>query len=171
MSIPKIKKNEDPALYLKRLDEYVIKISKNRYNLLLKFINELFNIKLTALTQFKNIPEVEFMKDYENKNNIVDKYYPEFEKQFNIKFKKNNNTEDNNIEDLKTSKIGKKNNKKSNNKKNKLDIGSDVNNDNNNEDEINKYTICLITRLLKIINYKLSYYTKYDNKYYTIIKS
>lgn len=93
---PVFEKNEKK--YLQDVDEYNMKLSQNKYNLVLKFINEWLGLdekKITSFVDFKNFSEDDLLIDLSHNETIVKKYVEIFEREFsiNLKVEKDDDTE------------------------------------------------------------------------------
>jgi len=73
---PKYDANEPVTQYLKDVDEYLLNITKEKYNLILQFVNAWLNVKqkLKSLTEFKDISLSYLIKNKEHNKEILKQY-------------------------------------------------------------------------------------------------
>ena len=87
MEVPVYTKTESINSYISRVKKYHNFILKDKYEMVLKFINELLSTKYYSLFQFKNIEEINILKNEENNKNLIIKYNQIFKDQFGIDIK------------------------------------------------------------------------------------
>lgn len=79
---------ESVTQYLKRAEEFKMKIIKDKYDDVINFLNDFLNLKgdsrYRSLTDFKNISEKKFFKDKKHTIEIITKYENVLKKQFRL---------------------------------------------------------------------------------------
>ena len=100
---PKFKKDETYIKYKKRLDNYNVEQLKERYNLLLKFINKWLGYDgkygLKSIKQFKNVPRKELLYDLKHNRKILRKYSNEIKEKLDLTFVITDETDSDEIND------------------------------------------------------------------------
>ena len=90
MDIPQYDGKSSITLYLQKVEAYKITLQKDRYTLILKFINEWLKLtdkyKYKSLLEFKNIDEMILIADEKHNAHIIKKYIKDLEKAFNVNF-------------------------------------------------------------------------------------
>lgn len=90
-SVFKFNDDETVTEYIRRVNQFKIKMSNEKYNLVLKFINELIGLhkdkeyKLRSLTDFRRIKEDDLLKNYVHNIKTINKYIKNFDKVIGIK--------------------------------------------------------------------------------------
>jgi len=71
--------------YLREVDAYKLYLIKDKYNIILNFLNELMDKKINSLTDFKNVDEEILLKNKQRNNDALIKYTNSFKDKFNVK--------------------------------------------------------------------------------------
>lgn len=94
---------ESISQFLRRADEFKINMQKEKYELILNILNEIFKIsedsKLKSILKFKNISEKRILNDVANNKLIIKKYVDQVSQKLNIKFDVKPDTPDEKITD------------------------------------------------------------------------
>lgn len=99
MEIPVYDGKESVNKYLKRIELYNNAILKEKYVLILNFINELTKNNYKALTDFKDVNEKLLLKDSKHNHAVIRKYCEIFENKFKINFSVDGETDSDDIND------------------------------------------------------------------------
>lgn len=99
MEVPIYDGKESINKYMKRVEKYKDFIQKDKYDTILKFINEWLKTEFNSLTQFKNINEKTLLKNKKNNRDLIRKYCNLFEDKFNIKLSVDEETDSDEIND------------------------------------------------------------------------
>ncbi|CAH6421321.1 Hypothetical protein KVN_LOCUS224 [uncultured virus] len=88
--IPKFNEKESITKYLKKTEQFALKLNEEKYKLLLEFVNQLLKLsnddKIKSLYEFKNIPEEIILKDKKNNRSILRKYSNNIIEKLKVKF-------------------------------------------------------------------------------------
>lgn len=90
------------AKFMRDVENFRKKLINEKYAMILEFINEwlkLNEVKLTSLTQFKNMKETDILSDGHHNRVVLRKYVELFEKKFNISLSIDSNTDSDEIND------------------------------------------------------------------------
>ena len=102
MSIPQYN-GGSVTKYFKSVEEYELNLKKDKYNIILNFINEWLNyppkFQLKSLTGFKNIKESILLKDLKHNRDILRKYSKNIIKKLKITFNIDDDTDSDEIKD------------------------------------------------------------------------
>ncbi|QKF93737.1 hypothetical protein QKU48_gp0279 [Fadolivirus algeromassiliense] len=85
--------------YIRRVEKYKMKILEEKYNEIIKFVNEWTNKTYVALTEFKNMNETELLQNASHNRKIVRKYCDIFNEKFNVDLNFNADTDSDEIND------------------------------------------------------------------------
>lgn len=99
LDIPTFDGTESVNQYMKKVERYKIKLLQNKYDHIVKFVNEWTNNKYHALTEFKNIDEKILLKDDKYNRDIVRKYSDIFKDKFKVDLSFNAETDSDEIND------------------------------------------------------------------------
>lgn len=83
MEVPVYNAGESINKYIQRVEKYKAYIIRDKYNVILEFVNEWLNTTYSSLAQFKNINETALLKNDKHNRAVVRKYSDIFEKKFN----------------------------------------------------------------------------------------
>jgi hypothetical protein len=82
---PFIANYSDPTYVTReRAENYIIELKRDKYNIILKFVNNVLNKKYNTLRDFKNIDIDYVLKNNKNLINIYLLYQQEFELKFKV---------------------------------------------------------------------------------------
>jgi len=84
MEVPVYNGKESINKYMQRVEKYKSYFIKDKYDIILKFINEWLNTTHDSLAKFKNINETTLLKNNKHNRDIVRKYCDVFQKKFNV---------------------------------------------------------------------------------------
>jgi hypothetical protein len=102
MEVPQYNAKESLTKYIEKVEKYKTMIYKDKYNIILNFINEWLKLfdekKFKSITDFKNLYEVDLLYDNRNNKKVIKKYVDIFEKQFMINL---NITDDTDSDEIK----------------------------------------------------------------------
>lgn len=89
MEVPEVpeynpKGKETINQYLRRVEKYKATILKGKYDIVLKFINELIKAEYESLSEFSNKKEYTILRNKKHNKAILEKYSSIFEEQFNV---------------------------------------------------------------------------------------
>ena len=100
---PKFKKNDTYVKYKKRLDDYNVGQLKEKYNLLLKFINKWLGYEgkysLKSIKEFRNVPRKYLLYDLKHNRRILRKYSDEIKEKLDLTFVITDETDSDEIND------------------------------------------------------------------------
>jgi len=104
ITIPKYDGTMSITKYLKLVDQFTIEIKKERYNLLLAFVNDWLkleedDVKLISLSDFKNMEESVILKDKKHNMEILRRYKDEIVQKLNPNFDIDEETDSDDIKD------------------------------------------------------------------------
>ena len=104
ISVPKYDGTMSITKYLKLVDAFTIELKKERYNLLLAFVNDWLkldddDVKLTSLSDFKNMEESVILKDKKHNNAVLRKYRDQIVEKLNPNFDIDDETDSDDIKD------------------------------------------------------------------------
>jgi hypothetical protein len=99
IEIPTYNINESVTNYMKKVEKYKNYILKEKYIIILNFLNEWTEGNYKSLTDFKNINEYILLKDKKHNNKIVKKYSEIFEKKLNVDLSVDAETDSDDITD------------------------------------------------------------------------
>ena len=74
MEVPLYDGKESINKYMRRVEKYRDYMMKDKYNLILEFINEWLDVEFNSLTQFKSINENKLLKDKKHNRDLIRKY-------------------------------------------------------------------------------------------------
>ena len=74
--------------YLRRVEKYKATILKEKYDIVLKFINELIKADYESLSEFSNKKEYTILRNKKHNRSILEKYSSIFEEKFAIELDK-----------------------------------------------------------------------------------
>ena len=101
--VPKYDGTESITKYMRRVEEFKIKLVEDRYKLLLDFVNDwlqlMDNSRLKSLTHLKNMSETDLLKNPTNNRKVLRKYSNEIIKKLDIKFNVEDDTDSDEIKD------------------------------------------------------------------------
>lgn len=89
IQVPVYDRNESVTAYLRRVEEYKLLVKKEKYDIVLEFINKWLKYtteetKIKSLTDFKNILEEDLLKDKKNNIQVINQYAEKFKELFEI---------------------------------------------------------------------------------------
>ena len=91
LQVPKYNENESIAKYKTRVEKYKMELAKNKYQLILNFINDWLEYddrcKIKSLTEFKNISKSESLSNNKHNKKIIEKYSESINNVFGINYK------------------------------------------------------------------------------------
>lgn len=99
MKVPKMKSGEHINSYIRRVEEYRLSLNKEKYDILLKLINEWIDKEYKSLSEFKNIKSSKLVKNLKHNRDILRKYSPKLTKHFKSKFSVEEDTDSDDITD------------------------------------------------------------------------
>lgn len=70
--------------YLRRVEKYKAIILKDKYNVVLNFVNDWLRAEYESLSEFTNIKESILLKNIKHNSNVVQKYTQIFKNKFEI---------------------------------------------------------------------------------------
>lgn len=82
--------SETITQYIRRVNEYKIKLNQDKYDLVLKFINDILQLgnddqyKLKSLRDFRRVKELELLKNHTHNKKMVNKYQKKFKKKLAV---------------------------------------------------------------------------------------
>lgn len=82
-AFPVYSSKETVNQYMRRVQQYTIKLQEGKYNIILNFINAWLNQKYESLVEFKNIPESTLLADNKKNRDIVRQYSKQLQETFN----------------------------------------------------------------------------------------
>jgi len=82
--VPKFNINDSVSKYIIKVENYKIKLLKEKYDIVINFLNEWIFKNYKSLTDFKNINEEILLKNKKHNHAIARKYSDIFENKFNI---------------------------------------------------------------------------------------
>lgn len=142
--------NETVSAYIQRVEKYKLEQDSKKYDLVLKFVNQLLELdethKLKSLREFRRISEDNICKNKSKNFDLINKYTKKFKNKLGLVIKLN------------------KNKKKTDSESETDDeVSQEVEND---RDSI--YTITVLQRVLRSIGYKLISNKFNSGRYYSI---
>lgn len=144
--------------YIRRVEEYKVKIITEKYDVVLNFLNELLKLgsvhKFKSLREFKRIKEEDICKNSSHNLEVIQKYSKKFKKKLGLTFK-----------------LKKNKRKKSKNKDQEDEDEDEDDQEEDNEivkDKNSIYVITVIQRILKPINFTLISKKLNSGRYYSI---
>ncbi len=104
IGVPKYDGTMSVTKYLRIVDEFTIEIKKERYTLLLAFINDWLKLedddtKMTSLIDFKNMDESVILKDKKHNRDVLRKYQDQIVQKLNPDFDIGEETDSDDIKD------------------------------------------------------------------------
>jgi len=97
--IPQYNPKQSISSYINNAETYLLNLQSNKYNTVLKFINEWLNINLKSLTEFKYIKETTLLKNIDHNKNMIIKYISIFNSTFGIELNVDTDTDTDEIDD------------------------------------------------------------------------
>ena len=103
MEPPKYDGKESINKYMRKVEEYRLKLLEDKYSLILEFINDLMQApeqdRLKSLSDFTNISEDIILRDLKHNRQILRKYGNLIIEKLNVKFDVDEETNSDEIED------------------------------------------------------------------------
>ena len=99
MEVPLYDGKESINKYMRRVEKYRDYMMKDKYNLILEFINEWLDVEFNSLTQFKSINENKLLKDKKHNRDLIRKYCQLFVDKFNTQLSVDEETDSEEIND------------------------------------------------------------------------
>lgn len=101
MDVPQFKSGESVTSYLRRVEQFKLKVIQDKYNLLLEFVNEWLKNeeKFSSLIEFVKMPESKLLHDLKHNRDILRKYSDEIINKLNPKFDIDDETASDEIDD------------------------------------------------------------------------
>lgn len=89
--------------YIKKVQEFEIKLKEEKYNLVLQFVNDWLDFpneyKLKSLTEFKGMEQDELLKDAKHNRRILRRHSNKIVKKLNVTFNVDDDTASDEIKD------------------------------------------------------------------------
>jgi len=85
--------------YLRRVEKYKTLILKEKYDVILNFVNEWLKAEYNSLSEFTNMKEYILLKNKKHNRTIMKKYCQIFKDKFNIDLQINQETDSDEIKD------------------------------------------------------------------------
>lgn len=83
LAFPVYNNKETVNQYMRRVQQYTIKLQEDKYNTILGFINAWLNQKYESLVEFKNISESTLLTDTKKNRDVVRQYSKQLQEKFN----------------------------------------------------------------------------------------
>lgn len=99
MEVPVYDGKESINKYMRRVEKYIDDMMKDKYNLILQFINEWLGVEFNSLTQFKSINEKKLLKNKKHNRDLIRKYCQLFVDKFNTHLSVDEETDSEEIND------------------------------------------------------------------------
>lgn len=99
LEYPVYNKLESVTKYLRKVESFKNNVLKEKYDMVIRFLNEWTNLNIKSLTDFQNMNENDLLKNQKHIHGVVRKYSEIFEKTFKIDLSVDDSTDSDDIKD------------------------------------------------------------------------